>query len=83
MSSCGWQKYSFLETDDLEDGVIILGKKTEIDKPGVIAIIQVDENNDIIYTVENNVLKIKASIFDIGFFPEKCYFTTKLDTSFQ
>lgn len=73
-----WLKYSFLENEDLEDDVIILGKKTEIDKPGVIAIIQVDINNDIIYIVENNVLKINASIFDIGFFPDKCYFTTKL-----
>jgi hypothetical protein len=78
LNKVDWLDRYLLINENLENDIIIFGKKTEVDKPGVVAIIQVDENDNIIYNVENNELNLKANMFDIGFFPEKCYFTAKL-----
>lgn len=76
-----WHKLNIecVSSDFIEEDTIIFGKKTDMDKPGLLAIIMVDENDDIIYTVEKNILNLKGCIYDIGFFPEHCYFTSKIE----
>lgn len=73
----------FIVDTQLEEGKVILGRKTQMDQPGIILTINENSFNDIVYNEEGKkCVNLLYSFSKIGYNPEKQYLTMNIKNKF-
>lgn len=70
-----FSSFDIIIDEGVDDDRIIMGRKNEIDMPGVIVPLLTDEEGNVSYEKKDNKIELKYKVVDIGFFPERQYYS--------
>lgn len=71
--------FKLFADNSLEDEEIVIGRKNSLENPGIIAVIDKNSLQNIVYNEDGNrCIDLSYGLYAIGFYPEKQYLTLKI-----